>query len=294
MEEWRVGTIPVMNELQEILVGGVVPATLYHYTSGEGLLGIVKGRSLRLSHTGFMNDRAETTAGLSIVKDETARVAKKWSDPHGRDGIGLERRLVKHLRHDSSYVACLSENPDSLDLWRGYATGVFAGFALGFSGTALAAVSEANPAGGLWRVDYDESAFRDRVGAALKAIQANPDLELGTAAKYLISLAACFKSAGWAAEREWRVVSTPCADSHVPREIDLDFRTAPFGLVPYFTAELSVSIEGPWDPPEMIAEIRLGSGAYVEERQRALEILRHRHYVALTGRPCPVSTLNMR
>jgi hypothetical protein len=68
------------EELAEVLPGADQAMPLCHYTTPEGLLGIVDTKSIWATHYGHPNDREELAAGKEIISAEISRLAKasKW------------------------------------------------------------------------------------------------------------------------------------------------------------------------------------------------------------------------
>src|ERR1035438_5726396 len=52
------------------------PDTLYHYTTPEGLLGIIESSALFLSDARFVNDRSELSYGRRVFTDRLLRYAE--------------------------------------------------------------------------------------------------------------------------------------------------------------------------------------------------------------------------
>jgi len=102
---------------------------LYHYTSLEGLIGILKSQSIWASHCEFLNDSNEFHHALSFAKSHSGNIFME-NDYLSAFGWGMRHALEKMDRHDI-YVSSFSENPDLLSQWRGYCpqgSGVCIGF----------------------------------------------------------------------------------------------------------------------------------------------------------------------
>ncbi len=116
-----------------------IPANLWHYTSFEGMLGILTSRTIWATEYRFLNDREEflhaKNLALELVEEEpevtdagfSAReVLRKAVAVAFNTGVLHEERL-------RVMVASFSENGDQLSQWRGYArnsTGVSIGLDL--------------------------------------------------------------------------------------------------------------------------------------------------------------------
>lgn len=121
------------NELKELLETQA-PPELFHYTSLDGLAGIVNSRSIWASKISHLNDAAE----FLLTLDRAQRLVRKL------EVVGwIEEELLNlldALRHGPGnlFVFSLTENGDQLSQWRGY-TSPGSGYSIGFSRQFLAA-----------------------------------------------------------------------------------------------------------------------------------------------------------
>src|SRR5688572_31127364 len=104
------------------------PRLVWHYTSPEGLAGIVANRRLRASHAAFLNDPLE----LRIVHERTREVWEKLV----KEVPELESTVAFLLRPEGlitgdAYLTSFSEEGDSLSQWRAYSANG-RGYAIGF------------------------------------------------------------------------------------------------------------------------------------------------------------------
>jgi hypothetical protein len=107
--------------------------TVYHYTSGEGVTGIIDKHEIWMSNTAFMNDTTE----LNMLQDAKAlfkdsdfvndAVKQEWQEM-------LERQWLSEERQTDYYMASFSKQKDSLEQWRAYGN-----FCIGFDARKLAA-----------------------------------------------------------------------------------------------------------------------------------------------------------
>ena len=59
----------MIEELRGQLFENEPKATLYHYTSLQGLMGIIESRKLRASDVRYMNDSTELTYALNLLQN---------------------------------------------------------------------------------------------------------------------------------------------------------------------------------------------------------------------------------
>jgi hypothetical protein len=112
------------------------PSLLWHYTTFNGLNGIVAGGQLIASSLAYLNDTAEFLYTIQplLAHLETAGVSlndlARGLFPSNVESM-VKIMFEKHVRGDSFYVTCFSKEPDDLSQWRSY-TPHPPGFAIGF------------------------------------------------------------------------------------------------------------------------------------------------------------------
>ena len=106
---------------------------VYHYTTPEGLIGIVENRTLWATDVFYLNDSEEFALGIQIARDYMKNLKET---ANGEPAVGRLEWLLKELkgigplRKKTVYVSSLSEDDDQLSQWRAYCRG--GGFAIGF------------------------------------------------------------------------------------------------------------------------------------------------------------------
>jgi DUF2971 family protein len=112
------------------------PDIIYHYASPDALLGIIESESIWATHYAFLNDRHEMLTGYNYVKSlwediktKNNKVSKGNFEKWDSLIFDYENKLKNYGKN--IFIACFSENQDSLSQWRLYCpqTG---GFAIGF------------------------------------------------------------------------------------------------------------------------------------------------------------------
>jgi hypothetical protein len=111
------------------------PRELFHYTSAESMLAIIKSQCMFATERSFLNDPQEFQWGISAFRD---RILTKIAGSYSIDFIRqVEQALESKLSDDRRlFVLSLSANPDLLSQWRAYGDDG-EGFALGFDGGVL-------------------------------------------------------------------------------------------------------------------------------------------------------------
>lgn len=99
---------------------------IYHYTSAEGLKGIIENSDIWLTNATFVNDTTECRA-LQMEKSlfdgidfSNKYVADKW------------RRFIQYPDDNNTYIASFSRGKESLEQWRAYGN-----FRIGFKAKDL-------------------------------------------------------------------------------------------------------------------------------------------------------------
>lgn len=113
---------------------------IYHYTSPEGILGILTNHTLWLSEITYMNDESEITYTFDLLTDilaqnnnEICQTFKDSLKTNIEKRTQLPSNLFDYVHRDSIFVACFSTKNDDLSLWNYYTkTGSMAGYNIGF------------------------------------------------------------------------------------------------------------------------------------------------------------------
>ena len=104
------------------------PRYLYHYTSAQGLLGILQSNRIGATNSRFMNDPTEIAYATRLVREvmesellkEDARWLKKVKD-------SVNDFLNEYENNAKVYIACFCTQGDLLSQWRGAAMARLAG-----------------------------------------------------------------------------------------------------------------------------------------------------------------------
>jgi hypothetical protein len=117
---------------QEHRVNPRLPEHFHHYTTIDGLHGILKSREVWGTSVEYLNDSVEISYGMDLAKDVVNQEIKGNA---GDDNLVIQVQLfrilaeLEHHRSNTSYfVTCFCEAPDLLSQWRAY--GKNAGYSL--------------------------------------------------------------------------------------------------------------------------------------------------------------------
>ena len=230
------------------------PPVLYHYTSMNGLLGIVHSGKIWASDSRYLNDATDSIYLTTVLK---RYVAKRIVSTSGADKEAYEE-LLAELEKPTEFdvfVASFSANGDLLSQWRAYCQGGI-GFSIGFDSSALRTGYVSEPSadksqfvsGQLKHVRYlrseddssadeilrDCGAFANSLVPIISKL-ATPELvSLATAtAKSVAIFAPMFKDIAFEEEQEWRLIL-----SKIPGPMPAkQFRAGKSTLIPYVDAE---------------------------------------------------------
>jgi hypothetical protein len=135
---------------------------VWHYTSGDGLLGIIESGTLWATQVSCLNDSTEVRYGLNLFRDALIHARQNNPEDPAVDKM-LEQTTSSLLEspatpnHASSmyFVTCFSQHEDDLSQWRAYCGGEN-GYAIGFRARGLFG----NPNSLVVRVNYDGEQHR--------------------------------------------------------------------------------------------------------------------------------------
>ncbi len=238
------------------------PTHLAHYTTADGLLGIIQNGNLWASGAYYLNDSSELDYGRELFLEILAKaIAEEGRDPVSKHIFqtakkGFEPGGEMESIIDQTYVACFCERDNLLSQWRAYSQS--GGYAIVFPlkelrGGALT-VSEHHHTE-LHRVIYDRQIqillLQLVLDDLISVLNQESVLQLwksyGAAEKYLFSSSfniflqttalteiVRFKNPSFEEEREWRLTVLPGSFKRNDQEVQqLRFRTAKGNIVPY-------------------------------------------------------------
>ena len=134
---------------------------LWHYTDTKGLEGIVRNRTIRLSHPGFLNDPSELQYANSVYNEMLDMLAGVQDTLAQKFASGYQD-YRKDKDFQVPFVASFCRDHDNLELWRQYGDDG-RGFSLGFRMEELRDVVAKQALGGIYvyRVLYGRNKQHD-------------------------------------------------------------------------------------------------------------------------------------
>ncbi|MEC6816983.1 DUF2971 domain-containing protein [Photobacterium toruni] len=254
-------------------------STLYHYTSLQGLIGVITDKSVWASHCEYLNDSSEFIHALSFAKTVSGNI---FMDDDYLEAFGWAvRDSLEHMVKHDIYVASFSENADLLSQWRGYCP-QGAGVSIGFDLDILNAYCESHgyrlekciynskiqsskiiditnncldffPQPSITRTDYDSLKSEDRVNFICDERERTTNGQAKEAAKKATNwlceqvneCAPLIKHSGFHEESEWRIIARNPVEN-------IQYRVSKSHIVPFLVLPLIREY------PEIIKEIYIG------------------------------------
>ena len=224
---------------------------VFHYTSSEGLLGILKTASLWLSDVKHLNDETENIYTFKLLK---SLLQDEYIDDALKnellqccgDKCVLSLNCLPLKRH---YTACFSLKNDLLPLWSYYTkTKDSTGYNIGFKKQKLLKCLRSYGNGGFvsGKVIYDENIQKEILKSALydfnEFYQNHKDEDTVRYFMSFVSLAALFfKHPSFESEQEYRIVNTKKTNKLMKNEI-LASRICNGMFIPYLSCKFDKEI----------------------------------------------------
>ena len=230
-----------------------IPNILYHYTSAEGLIGILSSLSFWMTNLRYMNDLSELQYARNLISGVIdSKSAQYNSNP-------IQKEFFRRIRNTFSpfegstevFATCFCENGNLLSQWRAYG-GKGGGYAIGMDFFHLLRFLSKKCF--LRRVIYDPgdqnriiAEVIDRVCALLGELTSGQDVKEADSdntlpqfcmfsnnllGEYIFS----FKHPEFVEEKEWRLVFVWDCNPIINRDSDfrdLRFRTFDGNVIPF-------------------------------------------------------------
>lgn len=214
---------------------------LYHYTTAEGLIGIVNTHTIWATNILYLNDTKEFRHGARLGASCVKEWLGKAIDPDEK--AYLEKLLataeeMQTIEDAPGYVCSFSELGDDLSQWRAYCPR--GGFAIGFRKDLVKQIAYEH----LYefaKCSYDPRSQQRAISAFVKhGIAVDKDCgnwptKCPWGAMRLTTASAPLKDPAFASEQEWRMVRYLGPNSE---KKDVDFRPRNGLVVPYMKCEL--------------------------------------------------------
>lgn len=225
------------------------PPVLYHYTSSQGLQGILQTGSLWATHTAYLNDSSEFEHAAYLLTELLTELKQHYETDLTHPIHSLADRAVVRLQElpglYDRYVTCFCSIDNLLSQWRAY--GHQGGYSIGFDHEGL--IERLPPECQLAKVNYSnphflQGYFEEMI--ELMEMYGSPgersELE-HSLIENLGKLSATIKHPAFAEEHEWRIVCPRQRHSANPDLPGLRFRYGSDMVVPYLNLGIAQQIE---------------------------------------------------
>lgn len=270
---------PVENNIQANVRNNGRP--LFHYTSVEGLKGIIESQELWATNLAYMNDTREMHTGSAVIQEILAADIDHATDQQTKKLLQALQEYSGKSPIKNAHAVCFSKNGDQLSQWRGYGSNG-KGYAIGFDPSALESdLTEGFLLSGcLYHKPQQEEGIRKHINMSLEFTSryiSNNDLKPDGKVFWIIvrgllvvldHMLVSVKHAAFVEEEEIRLHnSAAIADPNSVR-----FRTSNGMLIPYIPVRPSSGKRLP------IRKIIVGPNSRVDRAIAALKL-----YLASTG-----------
>ena len=148
---------------------------IHHYTTAEGLLGIISSGKMFFTDTLYLNDASEVRYGLQVCWDAAFDILDDLKASSAETQVIMGALNANPPDYGlNTYVACFCSSSDLLSQWRGYGAAGVGGYCLSFDKDQLEDIGR-NPDNRpesqsfvAKEIEYDPAVQRQGVKNALK------------------------------------------------------------------------------------------------------------------------------
>jgi hypothetical protein len=273
-----------------------VPTQIFHYTSMQGLLGIIETKKIWATNLAYLNDKTEFVhardmfvSAISKLKEEIEKSEPKKAQPalslyDFSDSSEQKTRspktsfledIVEILKYSKKgypyYVCSFSQVPDQLSQWRGYCQNTY-GFSIGFDYSKLKENADRKKftfTKCIYDPDEQNNVINEFIEKQIKPEFDNltndnlKDVTVKTV-MHIWNILPILKNEYFQEEQEWRLI---CFKEDIPNDL-INFRQGKTLLIPYYEFELANESE---ELP--IDSIIIGPTPNNEESRTSLSLL---------------------
>lgn len=217
------------------------PESIYHYTTQQGILGIVSLQELWATQVHFLNDKNEVFLTFKLLERELKKqIGQAQSNPV-KSMLKNIRRHLTCIDQGHICIASFCEEKDLLSQWRGYGN-QGKGYAIGFDLQELQQIARRqhfviwpcvyNPTLQVELVDYLIDIWCRKFGSD-RAVDHEKMFNIINTS--VCQLAPIIKDESFSEEKEWRLVSS-VVSSKSPQ---FAFREGEYSLIPYYNFQIA-------------------------------------------------------
>ena len=241
--------LPKIEDISELLRTHLQikpPALLFHYTSAEGCVGILKSKEMWATNSIFFNDSKEHEHAIEYAKGQLNNLLN--NNIHYKNKWTPEERKLLERMHGAAgsaarryYVISFSEEGDLLSQWRAYCPDT-GGYSIGFPILQLQnmarkynfilakCIYDINEMG---KITSQMLFYFVRLFNEQRKNQSEEEAIKDVSWQYnqtLRRIAAVMKHPSFSEEKEWRLISPSVPDDHSR----MDYRGSKKGIIPYY------------------------------------------------------------
>jgi hypothetical protein len=229
-----------VNVLQQLKSAVPESSVIFHYTSQDGLLGIIRSKSIWASSIRHLSDSAEFSYTVELVR---GKLKQKLLQSNPRALTNYYAALLSRLeaiKDMTLFVTSFSEHGDLLSQWRAYTQNGI-GFSVGFEYDHLQKLAEAHNFS-IIKCVYKESEHdlivEEIIDVGRGLVEAGEEDNAVLAFFVgLVTYAPALKHPSFSEEREWRLVSEivrpPVQTGANQTPAPINFRSGKSMLIPY-------------------------------------------------------------
>lgn len=270
---------PALKLVQSVNTEQLPEQPLCHYTSAEGLRGIVSGSSIRFSDVMFLNDGSEVHYGNEMLRRLLGDFMSGKPEGERQVADRLMAMVERDAATDRPIVFCLSSKPNLLNQWRDYGKDVVP-YCIEFIPQALVDGSWTYQAVAIKLIYNQDTQVRlltELMSQLYNEVKQSefsglePEGQEQVLSGLVIELRLLllhYKDPAFQAEDEWRLVSF---GAWLGGQV-IEYRTSPLGVVPFVSRQ-------PRAPKGLlpISKVWVGPSPYGEVSKDALDIFLKSH-----------------
>lgn len=227
-----------------------IPLTFYHYTSCEGLKGILESKSLWATKIHYLNDSEEYVLALEIASKTLCQLNHLNKDADLKKLLSEMERHLERIETPNIFVLSFSPKKDQLSQWRGYCPS--GGYSIGFSADTLlhcAGSQNFNLFPCLYDTNEQEKLIMQIIQDHINLFKTQKQNTRKHDSESLIepisesfsvtlyNIAPIIKNSAFSEEEEWRIFSRPINKNNKNNK-NINFRVKNNLLIPYFNFSL--------------------------------------------------------
>ena len=254
------------------MINETLPKIIYHYTTQDGLIGILKESALWATKIHYMSDASELTEPLRIANTQLTVFTRQLDSEEAKDKERKKDIILKILDDIRTWeqlnmcIVSFCAKADLLSQWRGYGVPGSA-YSIGFDRENLIKTIGSHPFELRRCQYYDSVSYEEKIHKFVldiinEAVTKNnvPEDFIGK----FINMVSTMKFDCFQEEEEWRIVSFKPLSFTDER---FNFKTSKSMVIPYYSLPLDLS---------SIVEIRVGPCQYPELAEDAIFGLAHK------------------